>query len=55
MTQTVVTYRGAYMARQIDLCKRHTNDDDAGMSLGPVQHGAHRGHCAVCLRSWWST
>lgn len=46
--QLVVTYRGAYIAREITLCDRHATDTDAGMSLGPVQHGAHHGYCHVC-------
>lgn len=50
----VVTYAFAYQAigessdAAIDLCDRHANNESAGRPLGPVQHGKHRGRCAVC-------
>ena len=49
-TQQVVTYRGAYVPTEIDLCGQHSTDEAAGMSLGSVQHGEHAGKCEVCAR-----
>ena len=49
--QQVVTYRGAYIAREISLCHKHSTSEHARMSLGPVQHGLHRGRCAVCAEA----
>jgi len=50
MSQHVVTYRAAYVSRDIDLCHRHATSEAAGLPLGPVQHGRHRGTCEVCER-----
>lgn len=47
----VITYCGAYTAKQASLCERHANDDSAGFSLGPVQHGEHEGACDACERA----
>lgn len=44
--EKVITYRLAYLDRTVDLCRAHAASYDA--PLGPVEHGLHRGECAVC-------
>jgi hypothetical protein len=57
----VVTYQLAYLSHvQVDLCDECAERGDHGLgSLGPVQHGAHRGECegkrhgAYCENCGW--
>lgn len=42
----VVTYRAIYEGGTVTLCDQH--EDTADVTLGEVQHGAHRGYCDVC-------
>lgn len=46
MSATIVTYRLAYLDRDVDLCDAcvERDDHDCG-SLGSVQHGARPGEC----------
>jgi hypothetical protein len=51
MDTTVVTYQYAYIAGETSLCDRCIDDVDIRAefpSIGPVSHGAHRGHCDGC-------
>lgn len=45
----VITYQNSYDTQiEIDLCVRHNTSEAAGISLGAIQYGLHRGVCAVC-------
>lgn len=46
MSQTVVTFRYAYLDREVSLCDAH--EATHRYPLGPVTHGAHRGTCSDC-------
>jgi hypothetical protein len=50
MPARVVTYRLAYLDREVSLCASCVEHDDHDCgSIGPVRHGLHRGDCAGAM------
>ena len=47
--QNVVTYREAYRPASLNLCQYHREHPETlAITLGPVEHGLHRGLCDAC-------